>query len=99
MIPDWWEMVLLVAGAYRLWRLLGVDKITEGVRDRFFWRFRDRGWATWVDDLVSCPWCLGSWLAIGVWGVWLVLPYPALVACGMLTAMTGVGLLAKVGGE
>lgn len=101
MIPDWWEMTLLVFGTYRLWRLVGADKVTEVWRDRLFiwWGKRNRAWAEWADELVTCPWCLGSWMAIAVWGVWLVLPYATLVACGMLTAMTGVGLLGKIGGD
>jgi hypothetical protein len=45
--------------AYRIWRLIAVDSITKPLRERI----EQRGfWWDWL----SCPWCSGTWLALGV---------------------------------
>lgn len=53
-----WALVIGVA-SYRLWRLLGEDKITEGIRERL---------SSGIFGFVTCPWCFGSWVAIGLTG-------------------------------
>jgi hypothetical protein len=54
-----------VAATYRLVRLIQVDSITEPARDSV---------ATWllkhdhhkINELLSCPWCLSPYVALGV---------------------------------
>jgi hypothetical protein len=56
------ETLLVGAAAYRVWRLVGQDSITWPVRrylDPNAGRIR-----AWFYELVTCPWCLGSWVAI-----------------------------------
>lgn len=53
----------VTAIAFRLWRLLAHDRITQPVRD--LWRPD-----TLIDYFVGCPWCLGSWLSIAVTAAW-----------------------------
>lgn len=82
------ETVLIGLASYRLWRLIAVDTITEKPRDWVLVRLPQ-----WVDDLVSCSWCAGSWLAFGV--TWLTdatigLRMPILVG---LAASVLVGVL------
>lgn len=88
--------VLLSLATYRVWRIFAVDPITEPIRARFL--FRDGLVWEWVADLVTCPWCLGWWLAGvasagylwwcgGPW-LWLVVLWPVVSA--------GVGIIAHL---
>ena len=80
--------VLIGLASYRLWRLIAEDTITERAREWYYTHTPDV-----IEDLVSCPFCLGSWLAFGV--TWLTdatigIQAPVLVA---LAAATLVGWL------
>lgn len=80
--------LVLGVAAYRLWRLVGYDKITERWRTRLnpFWY-----------DMVTCPWCAGSWIAFAVTAGYAVLyglAYPILVA---LAAAVVTGILGDRG--
>jgi hypothetical protein len=55
------EAFLIGLASYRLWKLAASDYITEGPRDWLLIRL-----PKWADTLVTCPWCLGSWIAFGV---------------------------------
>lgn len=50
---------LIVVGfaVFRLWRLLAVDSVTAGARSRL-----PAGVLSWL----TCGWCSGFWLAVGV---------------------------------
>lgn len=78
--------VLLALSAHRLWRLTALDGITEAPRERLFPEGTRRR------ELVDCPWCLGSWLALAGWAVtWTAvasLPVPGLVL-GAAATLTG----------
>lgn len=83
-----WIIVIGLA-SYRLWRLAGQDSITEPLRDRL----NPDGW---VIGLITCPWCLGSWIAFAV--TWLTaatigVPAPVVVALGSAVI---VGAVAEV---
>ena len=79
---------LLALAAYRVWRIIAVDQITEPIRIRTI--FRSGPVWSWLEDLVTCPWCLGWWLsgvaavvyvaALGLSGWWVWLLWPA-VSC------------------
>lgn len=87
------ESVIIGLVAYRLWRLVAKDDITEPIRQRVFWPSNDR---PTLELMVSCPWCLGSWVAFGtvlvthLTGVTSSNPY--LLA---LASATIVGLVAR----
>lgn len=84
------EVLLIGAASYRLWRLIAVDDFTEHWRDQALVRS-----PAWVDAMVSCPWCLGSWVAFAV--TWITdltvgVRMPVLVA---LSAAVVVGMLGE----
>jgi hypothetical protein len=54
------EAIVIGTVSYRLWRLLALDEITAPVRDRLLSR------SAWLDSMWTCPWCLGTWVTIGV---------------------------------
>lgn len=99
-IPDWWEFAILGLGAFRIWRLIAVDTITEPLRDRVFrmaeyksgneerYRFK-------LDEFVSCPWCFGWWIVLATWALWQIWPHGVVVALTPFALSTVVGFLAK----
>ena len=69
--------LLMSLASYRLWRLIGYDTISEPLRDKI-------KPDSWLDALVTCQWCLGSWISFAVvaatawvgdvnWPVWQAL--------------------------
>jgi len=55
-----WSTLIGIA-SYRLYRLIAEDTATEHWRDWVLSRS-----PVWVDAMVSCSWCLGSWVAFGI---------------------------------
>jgi hypothetical protein len=58
-----WTLVIGLA-AFRLYRIAGVDAITEPFHGRL--NASQHPVARWVSDLVSCPWCIGFWASVGL---------------------------------
>ena len=82
-IPNWWEAVLLALSAWRVFHLLAFDEILDRPRryvTRLSSSWRQEGDATGPDyreglaGFLTCPFCLGFWVALGVWVAWLVVP-------------------------
>src|SRR5690606_17944281 len=79
---------LLALAAYRLWRLVALDYITESLR----FRFLPEG--TVRSTFVTCPWCLGTWLVLALWLVtWLSIDTMRVPGLVLGSAATLVGLL------
>ena len=82
-----WTLLIGVA-SYRLYHLIAEDSVIEHYRDWVLARS-----PAWVDAMVSCAWCLGSWVAFGVtWAIdaTIGLQAPVLVA---LAAAVVVGVM------
>lgn len=84
MIPSFLGLTLLGLAAYRTWRIVGEDTITEWLRTRM---------STSVRNFVSCSWCLGLWCAFAWWGAWQLFPHATLVAAGAMAVAAVVGLI------
>jgi len=80
--------VVDVVAVYRLARLVAVDQISGGVRDRVEGRWPLAG------EGLSCVWCVSVWVAFGVCvlprGWWRVVRVPLALAgfAGLLGAVT-----------
>ena len=72
-VPDWWSFVILALAVFRLYRLIAEDDILDGPRDRLLDKFAEERLEK-LDKLITCPWCLGFWLGVIVWGFWLLSP-------------------------
>jgi hypothetical protein len=99
-VPDWWGFVLLGLASFRIWRILAVDTILEGVRNRLFrWEDYQGGaperYRYGLDEFVKCPWCFGWWVVLGWWGLWQVWEHAVYVMSVPLALSTVVGYLAK----
>jgi hypothetical protein len=100
-IPAPWQFVLLALAAYRAWRLIGIDDITAGLRDRVIGRtLYETGsdpdaYRPTLDKLIGCPWCLGAWIALAVTAAWWAAPHWTLIVCVPFAVSAAVGLVSK----
>jgi hypothetical protein len=98
-IPAPWSFALLALGAFRIWRLIGIDEITAPIRDRITGRRQYHSepslYREWLDKLLACPWCLGFYVAVAVWACWSVWPHWTLVVCAPFALSAVVGLVSK----
>lgn len=91
--------VLTIGLAARITRVLTVDRISLPIRQRIVVRL---GPDHWFSYWVTCPWCLGLWVAAGVgaagyfwgdqkWWVWVALAGTASYVTGLLAQYTTGG--------
>lgn len=73
-------VALVALAAFRVTRLLQLDTILDGPRQRFL----DRHAGDRLGELTNCPWCLGFWVSVAIVLAATVLPRrlwePAVVA-------------------
>lgn len=104
--PDAVALVVLALGAFRLTRIIGWDTLAGLVRLRVWAtgrRLEDDGRVTvtnparpeWIDQLLSCPWCLGWWVCLATAGSWWAWPTTTLAVALPLALSAAVGLIAK----
>jgi hypothetical protein len=101
--PHWYALLLLALAAYRTFRLLGEDTITEWPRRWLVglprdWKDGDPIPDTYREHValwLQCPWCAGFWHVLGWWVAWLIWPHATLWAAAPMVASTIVGLVAK----
>lgn len=62
MRPYWWETLLLLAAAYRVWRLIAYDTITEKPRTQVLRWLEPRKHEDKWEIFLTCPWCAGFWI-------------------------------------
>jgi hypothetical protein len=90
-----WAVVIGLA-AFRLYRIAGVDSITEPFHGRL--NASQHPAARWFSDLVSCPWCIGFWASVGLTALgWWADQFGAYEAVAIaLAASTVCGVTASV---
>lgn len=101
MIPPAYEFALLALAAFRLWKLIGDDRILDRPREWVLRHTDDRREDTKWGDFIVCPWCAGFWISGLVYLAWMLtlgdLPDSASAAATMLGvwfALSGaVGLI------
>lgn len=88
-----WAVTIGLA-AFRIYRIAGVDAITEPFHGRLNASRNPVG--RWFSDLVSCPWCIGWWasLALTTLGWWAGLftwaeAIPITLAASTVCGVTG----------
>jgi len=80
--------VLMSLGTFRVWRFIGRDDLTVGIRVHL---------PPFILKGVTCPWCLGSWLSIAaafvVDRIYVLPPHWGLWAAGVAGAVGFLGEL------
>ena len=107
-LPDrltWSDLALLAVATHKLSRQLAKDPVTSPIRAPFT-RYagtsaeaeldeevRGAGMRKGLGELVSCPFCLGQWVAtIGVFGL-IVVPRSTRAAASVFAVLTGSDML------
>jgi hypothetical protein len=90
-IPSPWVAVVLTLGTFRLLRLLGWDEFPPVLKARE-WLLHGR---PLLGDLWGCPFCLGWWLSLAVYLLWLWQPTGTLYGAAPFALSGAVGLIAK----
>lgn len=108
MIPSALQFLLLSLAAYRAWRLIAEDDITEGIRRWFCglprnWKGGDfpKGYREKWALFINCPWCAGAWVSLiayiaylGTLGEWPDTAGDVVVGIGVWFAVScSVGLI------
>lgn len=91
-----WSLVIGLV-AFRLYRLTGIDDITEPLHGRINAAASRNRVASWIAELISCPWCIGLWFSAGAaaagWHLDVFTPYEAVMVT--LAGSTVCGLVAR----
>lgn len=74
--PDWWQFLMLATAAWRVWHLLAYDTVLDGPRNMICglpWDWTDdktvpRSYREKLAEFITCPYCLGFWIAVVWWG-------------------------------
>lgn len=104
-IPNWYELLLLGAAAWRIFQLISDDDILDRPR-RYLLRLGNE-WEKEGDPVpsnyrvstgifITCPYCAGFWIALAWWGAWQIWPHATLVIAVPFVISAGVVALAKV---
>lgn len=101
----WGDLVLTTVATHKLSRLLAKDPVTSPLRAPFT-RFagtsgeaelaeevRGTGPRKAIGELVTCPFCLGLWVATGFAFGLVLAPRPTRLAAGVLTCVTAADVL------
>lgn len=107
-IPSWLDCLVLALGVFRLTRLVGWDEFPPVARARDRWLDKRITRRLTGDDLpaytfgrpvlaamVQCPYCLGFWIGLAVWLLWLVVPTVVLFALAPFALNALVGIVAR----
>ena len=102
--PSPFEFVLLALAVYRLFRLVAEDTILDGPRA---WLLGVPGWLPTGSEtpppgyreelavFVTCPWCVGFWMSLAAWSLWLVTPGWTVALAVPWALSAAVGLVAS----
>jgi hypothetical protein len=91
-IPDWYELILLSLAAWRVFQLIALDDITDGLR-RYVTRVSKTTNKAERETLllfIECPYCAGFWIALGWWVAFQIHEFGTLVAAVPFALSAGV---------
>ncbi|GAA4035700.1 DUF1360 domain-containing protein [Allokutzneria multivorans] len=96
----WDDLALLGSATHKASRMLSKERVTSFLRAPFT-RYqgpagsaevaeqpRGRGWRRTVGELLTCPFCVGTWTAGGFVAGLVLAPRPTRVAASVLTVLT-----------
>jgi hypothetical protein len=100
-----WDVVQMAVATHKLSRMIAKDAVLSPLRAPFT-RYqglsapgelaeevRGDGWRHSVGELLTCPMCLGQWVATGLGIGMLTAPRAARVALAIMTAVAGADFL------
>lgn len=103
-ILTWSDVILLSLATFRLTRLFVYDAIMKFFREMFFdaemmngevvLTKPIRGPRRTVADLLTCPWCVGMWMAASITFFYILTPWAYLPS--VVLAIAGIGSMLQV---
>lgn len=99
-----WAFVLVALGAYRLWRIVARDSITEKARvaatgyadaDAPPLEPGTRSPRRYLSALIRCAWCSGFYIAVAAYVCWRLWPHATLTGATPLALSAVLGLTRK----
>ena len=105
-VPNWWQAVLLIGAAWRIYQLFAWDSIfakprryvtglgwswQEGMPLPLLYKQRQ-----WLVQFIECPYCFGFWVALAWFVGWEIWPHGALVLAAPFFLSAGVIGLHKI---
>lgn len=85
---------LIALASYRVWRFVAVDTFAPVLVPRTWLLNQVKGTrAAWLGELISCPWCAGSWITAAVTAVTAQAVSVAVPVLAGVAAAAVVGLL------
>ena len=93
------EAVLIGLCAWRLTALISYEdgplRIFRRLREAMGVQHNDAGepvmWPSGlITDAISCPWCLGLWMAAGTWAIWEYVSEAAVIVFAAGTVLVAV---------
>jgi hypothetical protein len=103
-----WELAQLTLATHKIARLIAKDPITSPLRAPFTTyagtsapaelheEVRGHGLSHSFGELVTCPMCLGQWVATALTLGWVIAPTPTRLATATMTAVSGADFLQYV---
>jgi len=100
-VPSPWTALLLIAAAYRIWRLLSEDVILDWPRRkvvRLPYRWEEGevippNYRAGLAEFISCPWCLGFHVCWILWLCWVLWPTETTFLSTPLAFSAAVGIV------
>jgi hypothetical protein len=87
----WRDLVVLGFSTHKLSRTITTERVTEPLRAPFTDendKPSGRGLRKALGELVTCPYCTGSWIALGLGAAYVFAPAPVRIASGLFTMVT-----------
>jgi len=100
---NWIDFIIIILAAFRITRLIVFDEITSFIRNPFLAviekedetggkelviEIKGRGLRRFIGKLLSCYWCTGFWVSLGVVCAYYILPdsFPVLIVLAVAGA-------------
>jgi hypothetical protein len=104
-VPDWYQSLLLALAAWRTFQLISDDDILDRPR-RWLLQLGDAwekegdpipsGYRYGLGAFISCPYCIGFWIAVSWWAIWELFPNAVTIAAVPFALSAGVVASAKL---
>lgn len=102
-----WQFAVVTLAAYRVWRIIARDSITEkarevvtGVDDDHAPELADADRSphpgrVYLSALIRCPWCSGFYVSIAAYAAWLIFPTETFWVSLPLAISAALGIIRK----
>lgn len=101
-VPRLADVVLVGVATFKLSRIIATERVTTSIRAPFLEREGERptpagkGLRRALGELMTCPYCLAPWCALGVGTALIFAPRPTRFISGLLASMAVADALQRI---